>query len=97
MNEEKTIQQIVSRYFIQFPEWRMIRKFTVVSWSAFYRIALVEKEHLSKGLVYELYLVLFPVDYDSVDDSATCVLIRDYHSKVKAFRAFKLLTNVNYY
>ena len=85
---------------MQFPEWRMIRKFTALEWSAFYRIALIEKQHIVNGTTYELYLVLFPSDYDSCDDYAektNSILIRDYRNKTKAVRAFRLLTNVNYY
>lgn len=91
------VTQIVAKNAMQFPEWRMIKKFTAVDWSAYYRVALIEKEHLISGVTYELYLVLFPSEYDSIDDSANCILIRDYKSKVKALRAFKLLTNTNYY
>lgn len=91
------ISHIVAKSAMSFPEWRLIRKFCALEWSAFYRIALIEKQHIVNGTIYELYLVLFPSSYDSSDDNANCILIRDYRNKVKAVRAYRLLTNVNYY
>ena len=98
MKEFSFIQQIVSKYAMGCPEWRLVRRFAVIEWNWIYNVGIIEKEHLSDGRSYILFHVLFPSQffYNSGVAPDSCepatIFIRDYFRLETAVEAFGALT-----
>ena len=92
MQKYAEIQQLLSCYAMQFPEWRIIRRFTVNLYNYAYNIAVVEKEHLLNGTSWELYYILFPDINEDCDP--VCIPLREYYTLDRANIAFTALTKL---
>lgn len=96
MKDFSFIQQIVSKYAMGSPEWRLLRRFAVIEWNWIFNIGIIEKVHLTDGRTYILFHVLFPSQYFyntgvSPDDEPATIFIRDYYKLDSAIEVYKAL------
>lgn len=87
----KEIQQILTKHILSHYDFRLIRRYNVISYNYFYRVGVAEIETLKNGFVW----VLFKTFYDDLClDEPFIHVLRDYATKQRAEIAFTALTEL---
>lgn len=92
MNKElfRQMQKFVTRYYMQFPNFRQLKRYQLVSFHIVYDIAVVAVEDVANGKHWDLFQFVIP---DS-GDYPFLNYIRTYYSEQRANIAYVALTEL---
>lgn len=85
------IQRIVSRWAMQFPEWRSIKELRVVKFNYFHSVGYVQKSLFNGNTFYILFMILYPPVWLE-DIEPTVLSIREFTTFGRCELAYMAIT-----
>lgn len=86
-----SIQRFVSRYYMQFPSYRLLRKCQVIYYNYAYAFGIVEKSDIKGYTVWDLFEFINPADGEG---EPFIHPLREYSTEQRAYIAFVALTDL---
>lgn len=87
------IQRIVSRWAMQFPDWRNIKVLRVVEFNLYHSVGYVQKSLFNGNTFYLLFMIVYPPAW--VDDTEPTILtIREFTTFGRCELAYMAITEI---
>lgn len=91
MKDLGCIQRILSRWAMQFPEWRNIKVFSVCDYNYYHSVGYARKRLFNGNTFYLLFIILCPPVW--LDDTEpTVLLIREFENEGRCALAYMAIT-----